>query len=662
MADTPAWFNESHYLEQKAAQLNAISYEDRTDWTVEEVEAAFAEAELTAYDHFVQAGNNENVSPNPLFDAQFYLEQKAAQLSAAKHDGHANWTVEAVQYAFDQAGLTAWDHFNAHGWAEGLNPSTSFNVALYLEDKAAQLNDIEFEGRTNWTAEEVQEAFQATGLSPIAHYETAGKEEGIEPKTAADASLVELSARLDTLKAAEADVENYVGAAAFEYTNNASTVVEVEAGDATEASIELFYGDVAGQVGTAVGQAASFDGTDDDAAIQDEFISVHKALLQAEVNAAKAGQPANLETLIKAADTASDSLVAALKTANEASDEEDSVAAAFEAYHGVSLNDGTGYDAAADNSAVFYYIDGEVLKGQDGTAAPVLLTSLEVVTDDQYATNLMAAAAVLASAETAVTNATTALETAVGKVYLAVNEAYSVDADEDLETAGAIAITTTAGSEGVVIDFTADVDLNKTKADAEADPAIVTPADAEAADLLQEALEDQESFNELVDKFLEARTLNDGLVELQDARSDAGLAITNAEDDADIPGLDVDLVLVSAGSYTLGGDADVVFFTADAGNAQTISAGFTADDLIFFGKGYTFVELGDKVQGTDRLGDANVLEIFYGVDGGNTVFYVEEDAAAGIDLSGAALTTVTLTGVADALSINDALGFVGLEA
>ncbi|MCG7598897.1 hypothetical protein MHM84_03800 [Halomonas sp. McH1-25] len=53
--------NTTDYLAAKAAQLNTIGYEGRTDWTVDQVNAAFAEAGLSASEHYAKWGKDENI-------------------------------------------------------------------------------------------------------------------------------------------------------------------------------------------------------------------------------------------------------------------------------------------------------------------------------------------------------------------------------------------------------------------------------------------------------------------------------------------------------------------------------------------------------------------------------------------------------------------------
>ena len=134
----PIWFDEKAYLSNKAAQLNTIKYDGKSDWTAADVTAAFGS--MTAYEHFLASGNAENISPNTGFDVAEYLAAKAAQLNDAKFEGRTDWDEASVLASFNKAGISAWDHYVKYGTTEGINPSNGFDTSAYLEAKAAQLN------------------------------------------------------------------------------------------------------------------------------------------------------------------------------------------------------------------------------------------------------------------------------------------------------------------------------------------------------------------------------------------------------------------------------------------------------------------------------------------------------------------------------------------
>lgn len=163
----PSWFDEYTYLQSKLNQL--ISAGQTQYSNVTQVKAAIEAAGMSVYQHFEKFSLAERTSPNTCFNTQEYLEAKAAQLNTAQ--GVTTWTADKVALEFQNAGFTnAYEHFSKYGWAEGVNPSNSFDVSSYLEAKAAE---------TGKTVDEVKAAFEAAGLDPIAHYETYGKSEGI---------------------------------------------------------------------------------------------------------------------------------------------------------------------------------------------------------------------------------------------------------------------------------------------------------------------------------------------------------------------------------------------------------------------------------------------------------------------------------------------------
>jgi uncharacterized protein YdeI (BOF family) len=163
----PSWFDEYTYLQSKLNQL--ISAGQTQYSNVTQVKAAIEAAGMSVCQHFEKFSLAERTSPNTYFNTQEYLEAKAAQLNTAQ--GVTTWTADKVALEFQNAGFTnAYEHFSKYGWAEGVNPSNSFDVSSYLEAKAKAAGK---------TVDEVKAAFEAAGLDPIAHYETYGKSEGI---------------------------------------------------------------------------------------------------------------------------------------------------------------------------------------------------------------------------------------------------------------------------------------------------------------------------------------------------------------------------------------------------------------------------------------------------------------------------------------------------
>ncbi len=171
MAQNPAWFITNDYL---ASKLNQLQLTDPAgNWTFFTLTAALEQAGLTPFEHFEQFGDAEGTSPNSYFNAAEYLQAKANQLNAdgvTPPPGASAWTAQLAHQAIDAAGLTTWSHFQQYGWAEGVNPSNSFDISDYLAAKAAE---------SGLTVEQVVEALKANNLDPITHYYEFGEAEGV---------------------------------------------------------------------------------------------------------------------------------------------------------------------------------------------------------------------------------------------------------------------------------------------------------------------------------------------------------------------------------------------------------------------------------------------------------------------------------------------------
>ena len=133
------------------------------------------EGEDGAYQHFLDYGMSEDVSPSALFDVDAYYINK---LDALKNDPKTaeEWTdktVDDVKDAFTANGLSAWEHYQQFGTAEGINPSADFDTVKYLQAKADAMNALG--GDKVWTPDDIAKAFAENGLSAIEHYELYGK-------------------------------------------------------------------------------------------------------------------------------------------------------------------------------------------------------------------------------------------------------------------------------------------------------------------------------------------------------------------------------------------------------------------------------------------------------------------------------------------------------
>ncbi len=81
--------------------------------------------------------------------------------------------------ALKELGMTVYEHFHRYGWKEGLNPSETFDISNYFEAKLSQLKGKDPEKYADWTVDDVKEAFENAGLDPEEHAILYGKDEGI---------------------------------------------------------------------------------------------------------------------------------------------------------------------------------------------------------------------------------------------------------------------------------------------------------------------------------------------------------------------------------------------------------------------------------------------------------------------------------------------------
>ncbi len=136
--------------------------------------------------------------------------------------------------AFTANGLSAWEHYQQFGTAEGINPSADFDTVKYLEAKAAAMNALG--GDKVWTAADVADAFAENGWSALEHYELFGNS-GAEGEVAPSynpAPVVTLTFA-DALAAETLPAEYFLadGAASFEGV----AVADLEAAQAKAQSI-----------------------------------------------------------------------------------------------------------------------------------------------------------------------------------------------------------------------------------------------------------------------------------------------------------------------------------------------------------------------------------------------------------------------------------------
>lgn len=163
----PAWFDEKTYFNNKLLLEQAKDPSLTSQQLADALRAAgFPTDSDGLYEHFVQFGNAEGVSPNGYFDVDTYLANKAAL---------ENTTVDAVKQALDSLGLSAWDHYTLAGAAEGLNPSAGFDTNAYLQAKV----ELEKPNNPDLTVADVEKAMADLGINPLEHFLLYGLAEGV---------------------------------------------------------------------------------------------------------------------------------------------------------------------------------------------------------------------------------------------------------------------------------------------------------------------------------------------------------------------------------------------------------------------------------------------------------------------------------------------------
>lgn len=111
-------YNETDYVNSKVAQLNADAFNGKTDWTATDFRAAWGTNPFT---HYLQYGAYETgVNPSASFDDDAYYAAKTAELNATSFDGRTNWTTAEVITAFQSAGITPLGHYDTFGASENL--------------------------------------------------------------------------------------------------------------------------------------------------------------------------------------------------------------------------------------------------------------------------------------------------------------------------------------------------------------------------------------------------------------------------------------------------------------------------------------------------------------------------------------------------------------
>lgn len=170
---TPEWFDDDYYF---AAKLAAMKSQNPA-YTAEQLSTAFRASGFVGdeglYRHFTAWGQQEELSPNSLFDSGQYYIAKTAQFYGKQSVSENE--VQTVKGLIHNAGMNAWSHYTAYGAAEGVDPSNNFDSDAYLTAKLAQVRQAESPGMT---MQGLNAALAACGLTPLSHFLCYGKDEG----------------------------------------------------------------------------------------------------------------------------------------------------------------------------------------------------------------------------------------------------------------------------------------------------------------------------------------------------------------------------------------------------------------------------------------------------------------------------------------------------
>ena len=188
----PAWFNPNTYLHHKLSSMES-------GWNYNSLAQAMQNAGYSLdaqglYRHYSDHGRNEGVSPIEHFNTSEYLHNKAAQFYQTQNITEAQ--VDTVAQLIADAGMTPWEHYQRHGWREGVNSSDTFDTQQYFQDKLAQMGG-------SWTIEKLYQAFSAAGLTPVEHLQLHGKSEGLHAKPVVGVASTQNASLRDALIAAD---------------------------------------------------------------------------------------------------------------------------------------------------------------------------------------------------------------------------------------------------------------------------------------------------------------------------------------------------------------------------------------------------------------------------------------------------------------------------
>lgn len=240
----------------------------------------------------------------------------------------------------------------------------------------------------------------------------------------------------------------------------------VKAGDAIPANVATFQTNAAKIIGDngATTLVEADYGDTKKSALQDVDMQTAVTKVTADLNFATSAAKVGMTALIQAAEDAKADLVAANKAEAAAGTELAIQTAAFNAANAGGKQIGdivfvADYSATANNAGKIIISDGKAFTGQNGTGAAVALSALVEDTAIKRVADIEAAELANVAAAAAAVVAETALEDAVGAIYVLEAGGHSV------KTFGGNAVVATADNEAFTLDKT-DVAVFKTAADA----------------------------------------------------------------------------------------------------------------------------------------------------------------------------------------------------
>ncbi len=543
--------------------------------------------------HFENFGAAEGRNPNATFNTAYYLEANPDVAEAAA------------------AGIiNPFEHFLQYGAAEGRAPNATlesvaagFDEQAYLEantDVATAVENGVFEsGYQHWV---VYGQFEES--RPEATFNG-----GVPVSSATDTSG--LTEALAALATANENVETYLeDARSNEYLQENQGVEDDTATSVVDTAIGTEYTQASAALSTSLGvdnfstRSASFQNTAiaEGVADAEESVSDYEDTISSVDGLAEA---------VSQYRTANDAATAATKALGEA--REDTVAA------------DAAFEARANTISTLYYSNTVGTSGDTFDQVDVLTTGdISTVAEVRAADG-------------------------AGDVLLTVEDGEFVIADGQEDVAGIEALRDTlqAQLDAQVASTNAQTDLNDATTELNALDSEVTEAEfgtgidtgVKVATELSAREKAVTDLNDQVERFENARDLNTELTNLEETRQDAEDHLTDSEEDG---GLGV--TLATDGTDATSGD-DVYLFSEGFDGDTIDNFGEQGTDQIFFGEGYTLVQLGDDETIASRVGSTSEKEIFWQQDGDDLMLYAENETFAGNATNSDDITTVTLTGV-----------------